>query len=80
MPKHDTRVVVSRRLVEYAGEIQIHRRRHRVPLGRTIELHAQDASSLFGNDIIHGRILGSLVEFHGKSRYAAPAAPTILPR
>jgi len=31
MPKHDTRVRVVRRLVEDAGESQIHRRCHRVP-------------------------------------------------
>src|SRR6266849_6802764 len=76
MPEDDTRVLVIRRLVEDACESQVHGRRHCVPLCRAVQLDAEDASSVLGNNLIHCRSPGHFGEFHCKSRLgAAPAAP-----
>jgi hypothetical protein len=61
VPEHDTRVVVVRRLIEDARECHVHGRRHGIPLGRAVQLDAQDASCVFGNDIVHVELLIALV-------------------
>src|SRR5713226_5944774 len=41
VPKDDLHVLVIRRLVEDTCESYVHGRRHRIPLGRAVQLHAR---------------------------------------
>jgi hypothetical protein len=53
MPEHDACALVLGRFIEDIREERVHAQRHRVLLRRTIQLHAKNASGLFGKDLFH---------------------------
>jgi hypothetical protein len=65
MPEHDACTLVLGRVIEDIRERGVHARSHRVPLCRTIQFNAKDASVLFGNNLFHFDLLWSSHESHG---------------
>src|SRR5206468_1383960 len=53
VPDHDANLLVLRRRIEKFREGDVHFRRHRVLLFRTVQLDPQDASGAFGQDVTH---------------------------